>query len=800
MSWDVSDYPWVGIPSLARTAGRFPTGGFADQLARLATKGQMGAAELRAHVRNDDRGRSPSLHPKLLAWFGYALASRVESEGHAAEAVRFFDLAYRLGGRQVFSEVMDFVWVEATSLAGRFPEFEDVLAGSTASAESLWAARTDELHPGAANLDVADEWLRSFNEPIVAAGLEPVVLDGDADSPFDRLSASAPPVRTADVPLVSVVMPVYNPGRSLVTAVRSVLRQTWQNLEVLLCDDASTSGHEYLDQLAAEDARVRVVRARANGGAYAARNMGLGVARGEYVTFNDADDWSHPRRVERQLLALTTTPTARATVSHSIRATGELHLTVMGRPPRRVNLSSIMFPRREVMERLGSFDAVRRGADSEFVERFRAVLGNGAIHEVEEPLALVQLTAGSLSRDDYRFLRIHPARPQYVADFRRWHQRIAAGLDSGYLAPGTRIPSPAPARIRGTAPDRHDVDVVILGNFGVESPTTLDITAEVDSLTAMGMTVGLVEFLGPFDLTGRIRLAAGRLADHIRSGHAARVLPGDPCRARLALLRDPAAAETMPVESWRDLDAGRVVVVADYRPAGRYDVSGVADRIAAETGAPVYWLPATEEIAAELRAELPAYVVLAPQLFGRIDSPARLAADIGSGPRRLGLAPGSTRGAPNAELYAALDPCVPRNPERPVVVWDTTRPAKVLGIDVLDLSANDMQVEDFLSRVDVVSAPLAHGRGAHLNPVVVRAMAHGKVVVVDPEFRGHLGAGAWYLDDGAIDGRLAELENGAVYREQAQRGLDFVSRHFGDAAFERVVTSLLALSTEVGKG
>lgn len=751
----------------------------------------MSAAELRAYVRKQPVPRSASLDAKVLAWFGFVWASRSEVEGHAAEAVNVFDLAYRLGGPAVLARGMEHLWAEATSLTGRFAEFESAL-DSVASPESLWAARTDGLHPGSTRFDSADAWLSAFNEPFVAAGLEPIRLSGNAASPFDRLTASAPHHRDEHLPLVSVVMPVYNPSQSLVTAGRSLLRQTWQNLEVILCDDASTSGHEYIELLAAEDERVRVITARTNAGAYAARNLGLGAARGEFVTFNDADDWSHPRRLERQMHALRTISTAKATVSQSIRATEELRLTVMGRPPRRVNLSSIMFRHVEVIEHLGAFDAVRRGADSEFVGRFRAVFGADSIHEVNEPLALVQLTAGSLSRDDYRFLRVHPARPQYVADFRGWHEHVEAGLASGYIAPGTRVPVPAPARIRGAGADSHDVDVVMLGNLSVQSPTTVDIASEVASLSVMGMTVGLAEFLSPFDLTARPQLPRGRLADHIRAGRAVRVLPGDPCRARLALLRDPAAAETMPIDSWQDLTVGRVVVVADYRPAGRYDARGVTERIATETGAQVQWLPATEEIAADLRPALPDGTVLPPRLFGRLVAPTARAPEAPAGPRRVGLAPGSTRGAPNAELYTLLNPCVPREPELPVVVWDTTRPAKVLGIDTLDLSANDMRVEDFIARVDVVSAPLAHGRGAHLNPVVLQAMAHGRVVVLDPAFRGHFGDAACYFDETGIDGLIAELENGSVYRDQAQRGIDFVSQHFGHAAFEHTVTSLMS--------
>ena len=91
--------------------------------------------------------------------------------------------------------------------------------------------------------------------------------------------------------LVSVIIPAYNAADVLERCVRSVLAQTYARFEVLLVDDGSRDGTpELADALAREDGRVRVVH-KENGGVSSARNAGLDEARGEWLTFVDADDY-----------------------------------------------------------------------------------------------------------------------------------------------------------------------------------------------------------------------------------------------------------------------------------------------------------------------------------------------------------------------------------------------------------------------------------------------------------------------------------------------------------------------------
>ena len=103
-------------------------------------------------------------------------------------------------------------------------------------------------------------------------------------------------------PLLSVIVPAYNVEGYLEACLESVRRQSHENLEIIIVDDGSTdSTGNIADRVAAEDARVHVVHKR-NGGLGAARNSGLAISTGRYVTFMDSDD-EIPARAYEYLLA-----------------------------------------------------------------------------------------------------------------------------------------------------------------------------------------------------------------------------------------------------------------------------------------------------------------------------------------------------------------------------------------------------------------------------------------------------------------------------------------------------------------
>ncbi len=102
-------------------------------------------------------------------------------------------------------------------------------------------------------------------------------------------------------PLISVIVPVYNVEDYLEKSVKSILAQTYDNLEIILVDDGSTdSSGSLCDAYAEKDSRIKVIH-KENGGVSSARNAGLDAARGELVGFVDSDDTALPNMFERLL-------------------------------------------------------------------------------------------------------------------------------------------------------------------------------------------------------------------------------------------------------------------------------------------------------------------------------------------------------------------------------------------------------------------------------------------------------------------------------------------------------------------
>jgi glycosyltransferase involved in cell wall biosynthesis len=97
---------------------------------------------------------------------------------------------------------------------------------------------------------------------------------------------------------VSVIVANYNGEKFIAEAIRSACNQSLHSIEIIVSDDASTdSSLQIIKSLVAEDSRIRLIESSVNGGAAAARNRALDVARGQWISIFDSDDLVHPDRL-----------------------------------------------------------------------------------------------------------------------------------------------------------------------------------------------------------------------------------------------------------------------------------------------------------------------------------------------------------------------------------------------------------------------------------------------------------------------------------------------------------------------
>ena len=107
---------------------------------------------------------------------------------------------------------------------------------------------------------------------------------------------------TNDLPLVSIITPLYNAEDYITTTLKSIQSQTYTHWEHIIVNDCSTDNSLHIvEELAKKDARIKIVTLSRNSGAAQSRNKATELATGDYIAFLDADDLWHPEKLEKQL-------------------------------------------------------------------------------------------------------------------------------------------------------------------------------------------------------------------------------------------------------------------------------------------------------------------------------------------------------------------------------------------------------------------------------------------------------------------------------------------------------------------
>jgi glycosyltransferase involved in cell wall biosynthesis len=225
-----------------------------------------------------------------------------------------------------------------------------------------------------------------------------------------------------EISLVSIVIPAFNAGRTLLETLQSVSAQTHADLEIMVVDDGSADNTAEIAQAYGQtDPRVRLIR-QPNGGVAAARNAGIRASAGEFVAFIDADDLWHPTKIAKQVARLRAGGDATALVyapfrqvdmqglvhgaSRNHRVEGwvinrHFYVNIIG------NGSSILI-RRHVLDELGGYSSALLQQHAQGCEDLLLQLRTALRYKfamVPEYLVAYRHAPGNMSSDEERMLR-----------------------------------------------------------------------------------------------------------------------------------------------------------------------------------------------------------------------------------------------------------------------------------------------------------------------------------------------------------------------------------------------------------
>lgn len=755
---------------------------------------ERAAADLEACVTQDN---DPYLR-ELAAWELAVWHANRYSEADAARCLELLDV--------VSGTADPAVRKRATVLRAEC----EALLGRRQTASELLHAGVQTIGPdpdfflGLCGLEnTLDAKLELINKALERSGLSPVHLDpAPARTAYDQLHGEAEP----DLPQqpqgvrVTVIVPAYNAEATIGTTLRALTVQTWRDIEIIVSDDCSIDRTcEIVEEWANRDRRVRLIRGESNSGPYVARNKALQVASGMFITCNDADDWSHPQKIEVQARDLLEHPGVIANTSEQARVSEDLVFYRRGNAGYYIqpNMSSLMFRSAEVLSTLGYWDSVRFAGDSEFTRRIKKVYGRSAVVDLNSgPLSFQRQTEGSLTGSQafgYHGYKMG-ARREYEAAFRRWHETRTPRIDFPSTVRPFLIPEPM-RLMRDVREGVRHFDVIIVSDFRMPGGTSMSNAEEIKAHRQFGLRTGLVQ-MGRYDLNPDrevndtiTRLVDGEQVDWI--------VHGEHARCRLMILRLP-----WVLQEWQSyipkVSADRIVVAInqtpkrDYSPGSPYiyHPQRCHEHLKRYFGSGGTWYPIGPLVREALETRHPG------ELEGIDVSPDNWLNIIDVNEWRRPMRPPRSERiricrhsrdqyvkwpATAAEMLA-IYPDSPRyevhilgGADSAIALLGGRRPE---GWRVWDFGA--MRPAEFLAKYDVFVYYTHPDLVESFGRVIFEAMAVGVPVFLPPIYEPVFREAAIYAVPGEVKAKIeALMADQDGYERQVQRALEFVEQHFG---------------------
>lgn len=771
------------------------------------------------HAPADDPLPSGS-DPAGLADFARVLAVQLGTEHDRAVALALLErLSRSQGWEKVPREAVEML-AQLRVLAGEPGAALEAAADPRVREGVATSVRSDALHPRLVPGSDPVAWAAAFSTALLGPGMARFLPpDPGACPSLDELRVEESPGVPAPL-RVTVIMSCFRPGPALLTAVSSVLAQTWSNLELFVVDDASGPGPDdtwerVLDQVAVMDDRVTVIRKAVNGGTYRARNTVLRLATGDLAIVVDSDDWWHPQTLEVCAAPLLDLPELLATRAQGVRVTPDLVLTRPGYRPRFESAATVLFRLPRVVSRIGFFDPTRKGADTEYARRLQATFGP-VLQDVRTVTTILRAGESTLSAEEFSNGYRHPARHQYKSLYTAWHEQIARGETTPYLDP--ELPRRFPEPLRWSRPTdvllepRRHLDLCLAGDWRRDGGPQRSMMEEIRAAREAGLRVGVMHLEALRFMRRRDDPVSAPFLDMVRRGEVVWIQPDDDVDVDVLMVRYPPILQYPPHLS-RTVRARQVLVMANQGPLEvdgrdqRYVVKDVTDRAEALFGVPVTWVPQSPTIRRLLREQDPAVRLTSWDNPGLIDVAAWSVRPPG---------PPGTGGRPVVVGRHSRDDRIKFPPTYDELLRGYTFPAgyevRMLGaeqtVHALRAEAGEEappvppgwtllphQTEDvrpFLSGLDFVlylDDPQAHEA---FGRTLLESAASGALTIAHPKHEPTFGP----VLDYALPGEAQELVAGYVadpdrYAERVARTRALVTERYGHDGFVRRLRTLV---------
>lgn len=217
------------------------------------------------------------------------------------------------------------------------------------------------------------------------------------------------------VPIVSIIIPTYNRANLIGKSIDSVLNQTFKDFEVIIVDDGSTDDTKNVVE-SFNDIRIIYIRNKKNKGACFARNIGIKIAKGEFIAFQDSDDEWLPKKLEKQINVFKTLPQENIVYTGfwKIKDDKKTYIPLNRVKQKEGNIykellkgnfisTQTLLVRKKCFEKSGIFDEnLPRFQDWELVLRLSKYYN---FKFIDKPLVLCYFTAKSISTDSDALLK-----------------------------------------------------------------------------------------------------------------------------------------------------------------------------------------------------------------------------------------------------------------------------------------------------------------------------------------------------------------------------------------------------------